>query len=68
MLATPPPPRTHSSRRRFVHAGTAVAFDQLGCGYRVVQLSAASVNVTYKALLNGGGSPGCKKHDPTDDR
>lgn len=49
-------------------AGTAVAFDQLGCGYRVVQLSAASVNVTYKALLNGGGSPGCKKHDPTDDR
>ena len=42
-------------------AGTAKAFDDNGCGYQLLNITATSLDVAYVELQGGGGAPGCVK-------
>jgi len=40
-------------------AGTAKAFDDNGCGYQLLNITATSLDVAYVEFRGGGGAPGC---------
>lgn len=42
-------------------AGTAKAFDDHGCGYRMLSMTATSLDIAYVEFPAGGGTPGCTK-------
>ena len=52
---------SHHGVKVLTTAGTAKAFDDNGCGYQLLNITATSLDVAYVELQGGGGAPGCVK-------